>query len=224
MNLPAHRFEGRKGGKQTKGQRTWVFDYDGTITGAPDQIVRIATGLRALGDYLIILTGSTLPRADLVKQLADFGMPYDDLVQYTDDGTDGQARVHYLKQFGAWGGFDNRVDRAPILVEVCPHLFVIAQPVLPDDKAAKKDAKQTAKKLGLRSESRGAPRVPPHYRPMDTMVPGARPLPEGSSCGGCDMNNSGLCWGYGNVRIEADHVCDSFDPEQDQAAESAANQ
>jgi hypothetical protein len=143
LTLPAHRFEERK--KQAKGSRVWFFDFDGTITGAPDQMTRVASGLRTLGDTIIVLTGNASPRAALVKQLADYGFPYDELIQYQDDGTNGVDRAEYLKRFGAWGAFDNRIDRAPIFAEVCPHMYVIAAVADEAADTTKKAAKQAAK-------------------------------------------------------------------------------
>jgi hypothetical protein len=157
MTLPAHRFEQRKkDGKDKDKQRVWCCDYDGTITGAPKQMARIAQGLKALGDTVIVLTGNSSPRDDLVQILNDFGFPFDYLVQYHDDDSNGLARAHYLEQFGAWGAFDNRVDRAVIFAEVCPHLYLIAEPTKEDkadarDGDAKKAAKAAAKKIGLRA-------------------------------------------------------------------------
>lgn len=153
MTLPAHRFLDRdvEERKQNDDEpRTWVFDFDQTITTAPDQLARIAAGLKGLGDYIIVLTGNASPRADLVKQLAGYGFAFDDLVQYDDDGTDGISRAQHLKQFGAWGAFDNRVDRSYIFAKVCPHFYLVTKPTADDKdnaKAAKKVAKQTAKAL-----------------------------------------------------------------------------
>lgn len=148
--LPAHRFETRA--KQSK-PRTWTFDYDGTITGAPDQLSRIAVALKALGDRIVVITGNKSPRADLVKSLADYKFPFDDLIQYHDDGTNGIERAEYLSRLDAWGAFDNRVDRAIILAKVCPHLFLLAEPTDAEIQAAKtadaqKNAKQAVKSLG----------------------------------------------------------------------------
>ena len=143
MTLPAHRFEARK--KQGNGQRVWLYDYDGTLTHAPEQLTRIAIGLKALGDRNIVLTGNEEPRADLLKQLADWGFPCDELVQYHDEGTDGLDRAEYMKQLDAWAGFDNRVDRAVVFADICPVFFVVGRPVGERSPGAKQAAKQAAK-------------------------------------------------------------------------------
>lgn len=222
MTLPAHRYEDRKKGKGKR--RVWTFDYDGTITGAPERLARIAQGLKDQGDKIVVLTGNQMARKDLLQALDDYKFPYDEVVQYEDNDSNGVARAEYLKQFGTWGGFDNRVDRAVLFAPICPHLYLVVEPTKQDKKDAqhadaKQDAKKVAKKVGLRAEQRGAPRVPPKYRPKNTVLPGARVLPMGSCCGTCDMNNAGLCWGYGNVRIEDDYVCDSFYPEETTSAD-----
>lgn len=147
MTLPAHRFESRK--KDDGDQKVWLFDFDGTINGAPDQMARIATGLKALGDRVIVLTGNKSPRADLVKTITGYGFPFDELVQYDDDGTNGIGRAHFLKQFDAWGAFDNRIDRAYIFAKVCPHLYLIAKPLDDDANGTKKAAKKAAKDLSI---------------------------------------------------------------------------
>ena len=154
MTLPAHRFEERK--KKNKGH-VWTFDYDGTITGAPDQLSRIAQGLKAQGDTIVVLTGNTMARKDLLKTLDDYGFPYDEVVQYHDDDSNGVARRHYLKQFDTWGAFDNRIDRAVIFAPVCPHLYLVVEPSKGDEQdakeaGAKQAAKKTAKDIGLRAE------------------------------------------------------------------------
>lgn len=50
-------------------------------------------------------------------------------------------------------------------------------------------------------ELRGVPKPPPNYRPTPSKT---------VCCGTCEMFFQGLCWGYGNVRVEPDHVCDSW--------------
>lgn len=232
MTLPAHRFRDREERKKNDGQHVWTFDYDGTITGAPDQLARVAAGLKALGDHIVVLTGNDSPRADLVKQLNDYGFPFDDLVQYKDDGTDGISREEHLKQFGAWGAFDNRVDRAFILAKACPHFYFIGKPT-PDDRDAvkanktKKAAKKAAKKIGLRAELRGAANPPPNLRASDdTEVE----QPE-HECGTClmyhvDANGQGRCWGYGlgdeQFPTFGEWVCDSWALDPDWQAQDAA--
>jgi hypothetical protein len=229
MTLPAHRFRDREDRKKGDGDgRVFVFDFDGTVTGAPDRLARIATGLKALGDHIIVLTGNDSPRADLVQRLNDYGFPFDDLVQYKDDGTDGISRAQHLKQFGAWGAFDNRVDRAVVLSEVCPHLYLIVGPTGEDHDNAKanhtkKAAKQAAKKLS-RSEERSAAPPPPNLR-VSTSAETDAPEHE---CGTCHMYDlaTGTCWGYGLLPVDGEWVCDSWslDPNwQDQdAAQDAA--
>jgi hypothetical protein len=147
LTLPAHRFEDRK--KNDDGPPyIHVFDYDETITGAPDQLARVATGLKALGDRVVIVTGNTSDRADIVKQLADFGFPFDDLIQYDDTASNGLRRAEILKQLNAWLGFDNRVDRSYTYAKICPHLYLIAKPTSEnkdDAKGAKKGAKKAVK-------------------------------------------------------------------------------
>lgn len=228
MTLPAHRWrEDRKKG-DGDGQ-VWVADFDGTITGAPDQLARIATGLKALGDTIIVLTGNDSPRADLVQRLNDYGFPFDELVQYKDDGTDGISRAQHLKQFGAWGAFDNRVDRAVCFAEVCPHLYLIVAPTDKDHDNAKanhtkKQAKKAAKKIN-RAEQRGAPHPPPHLR-VSSSSEADQPEHE---CGTCLMYDfaTGTCWGYGNLPVDGEWVCDSWslDPDwqQQDAAQDAAD-
>ncbi len=231
MTLPAHRFRDREEREKDgdDGSRTWCVDYDGTVTGAPDQMARIASALKALGDRIIVLTGNQSPRADLVKQLDAYGFPFDDLVQYHDDGTNGIERAQHLKQFGAWGAFDNRVDRAIILGKVCPHLYLIAEPTDDEKQAAKdndskKNAKQAAKAI-KRSEARGAASPPPNLR-ESTSSETDQPEHE---CGTCRMYDPerGACWGYGLLPVDGEWVCDSWalDPNwrQQDAAQDAAD-
>ncbi|MCU1490423.1 MAG: hypothetical protein JWM85_1828 [Acidimicrobiaceae bacterium] len=142
MTLPAHRFEHRK--KQSNGQRLWLWDYDGTLTNAPEQLTRIALGLKALGDKNVVLTGNEEPRADLLKKLADWGFPCDELVQYHDEGSDGLDRAEYMKQLDAWAGFDNRVDRAVVFSEICPIFYVVGKPIGERTPGIKQDAKAAA--------------------------------------------------------------------------------
>ena len=136
--LPAHRFyrqlEHRDGQKDA---RTWVFDFDETITAAPKHASYLATLIRAHGDRVVVLTGNTSPRADLVQRLDGYDFPFDDLIQYHDEESFGLDRAHYLKQLDAYVGVDNRIDRAPVYAKVCPHLFLVAEPT--------KEAKDNAK-------------------------------------------------------------------------------
>ncbi len=216
--LPARRrrlAQQRKKGPDPKDGDVVVFDYDGTITGAPKFMTLVARGLKAMGCHIVVLTGNVSTRSVLTKALDDFGFPYDDLVQYHDDGTDGVSRAEHLKQFGAIAAFDNRVDRAIVLGKVCPHAYIIAEPSKDEKHQAKKDdakkaAKQVAKQIGLRAlrpEARGAPRIPPNYEL-------GRGTPE-THCGNCDMFWQGYCWGYGNVRVDAEQgKCDEWTPEE----------
>lgn len=158
MTLPAFRYrdraeERKKTGNDVDGPPyTVVFDYDETITQAPDQLARIATGLKSLGDKIIVLTGNVSSAKELEGQLEQWGFPFDALVQYDDTGSNGIARAEHLKQFGAWLGIDNRIDRCYTYAKVCPHLYLVTKPTKEqkDDadgtkKQAKQDAKQAAK-------------------------------------------------------------------------------
>lgn len=46
---------------------------------------------------------------------------------------------------------------------------------------------------------------PPNYRAADK---------PSEHCGNCHMFTNGVCWGYGNRPVEADHVCDSWEMTQ----------
>lgn len=48
-----------------------------------------------------------------------------------------------------------------------------------------------------------APTPPPNLRESTDLA---------HRCGGCHMFNTGHCWGYGNLPVEPDWVCDSFEP------------
>lgn len=224
MTLPAHRFRDRapeERKKQSEGQRVWLYDYDGTLTHAPEQLTRIAVGLRALGDRNVVLTGSEKPRETLLKQLADWGFPYDELVQYHDEGTDGLDRAEYMKQFDAWAGFDNRVDRAVVFADVCPVFYVVGKPIGERTPGTKQDAKQAAKEA-KRSERRGSAPPPPNLRVSDSSETGRE-----QECGTCVMFDQGRCWGYGNFPVNGEWVCDSWqqDPDwQEQDDEQDAEQ
>lgn len=146
MTLPAHRFRDREERKKNDdGSKVFVCDFDETITTAPKVIAYLSNLIRAHGDKFYVLTGNDSPRDELIQQLNDYGISFDDLVQYHDSQSDGIARAHYLKQLDAWCGIDNRIDRAGTYVQVCPHLFVMAEP----PKVAKENAhgsKKAAKK------------------------------------------------------------------------------
>ena len=146
MTLPAHRFEYRK--KKKDDEKVVVVDFDETVTKAPEHIAFLLTALRAQGCKIIILTGNGGPRKDLKKRLDDYGVPFDDLIQYNDEDSSGLVREKYLKQLDAWLGIDNRIDRAPTYVKACPHLFVVAKPTdenKDDAKGVKKVVKKDAK-------------------------------------------------------------------------------
>lgn len=150
MTLPAHRYVERR--KKADDTPTVVYDFDETITKAPDELSKMAKALQAAGNRIIVLTGNQSPHHELEDRLKDYGFPYDDLVQYHDSQSDGLVRAEYLKQFGGvWLAVDNRIDRAPTYAKVCPHLFVVAEPpkvAKSDAKGNKKDAKAAAKSLG----------------------------------------------------------------------------
>lgn len=149
MTLPAHRFEDRKK-NDDDGPKTFVVDFDETITAAPEQLARIATALHAIGDRIVVLTGNPSPRAILIERLAAYGFPFDDLIQYADDGSSGIARSEYLKQLDAWCAFDDRAGRAYTYAKVCPVLYLIAKPTSEDKQdatGAKQDAKKATQKL-----------------------------------------------------------------------------
>lgn len=193
--LPAHRFEQRK---QAPKRPTVTFDYDETITKAPKHMAYLAGALKDAGSRIVVVTGNQSDRKDLEAELDDYGFPYDRLVQYEDDETDGLRRAAILEKLGAWIGVDDRAGRAATYAKVCPHLFLSAEPSAEaQDKAvgAKKAAKKAVK------ASRSAAPAPPGYRSAG----GAD-----ERCGTCLMFDQGRCWGYGNVAVEADHVCDSW--------------
>lgn len=158
MTLPAHRYldrEERK--KKDKGGKVWVFDFDETITKAPDQCARIAKALRALDDTVIVVTGNQSSRNDLKKRLDGYGFEYDDLIQYQDDQTDGLNRAAILKQLDAFCGFDDRAGRGYTLAKACPHFFLVAKPPkrAEDNADGFKAKKATKRDAGLdRSERR----------------------------------------------------------------------
>lgn len=225
MTLPAHRFseDRKKGGA---GAKVWTFDFDETITTAPKRLARLATALRKLGDRVVVITGNQSPRDELVKRLEDYGFPFDDLIQYEDLGTDGVQRSHVLEQVDAWCGIDNRADRAYTYAKVCPHLYLIAKPPDDDtDDASKKKAKKVVKQQTRseeRSEERSAAPPPPNLR--ESSDEESQPEHE---CGTCRMYDlaSGTCWGYANLPVDGEWVCDSWslDPnwQQQDAAQDA---
>ena len=139
--------ERKKGANAQGAQKVWTWDFDETITTAPERMARIATALKAMGDRIVVVTGNRAPREQLVDRLTnDYGFPFDDLIQYEDENTDGIRRAAVLKELGAWGAFDNRMDRGYTYAKVCPHLFLLAKPN-EDEKTDAKGAKQDAKQV-----------------------------------------------------------------------------
>lgn len=138
--LPAHRgpratdvadllaesdLEPRKKGKNKgDGKKVWTFDFDETITRAPKRMAYLANALKAAGAEIWIITGNKAPRPDLEKRLADYGVEYDGLIQYDDEGSHGEQRMKVLKELNAWCAIDDRMGRAPTLTKACPHLFL----------------------------------------------------------------------------------------------------
>lgn len=163
-HLPAHRFpdttrldeiradgaaalteiiEERKKGKK-KGHVV-VFDFDETITKAPKRMRHIAKALKKAGDTIWVVTGNESKRGDLVDRLEkEYKFPFDGLLQYHDDETDGLQRREVLKELNAWLAFDDRAGRSPVLVKACPHLFLCAKPTKDQEKALE-DAKNAEK-------------------------------------------------------------------------------
>lgn len=141
MTLPAHRFEERK---KNKGAHCWSFDFDESITKAPAQLSRIAAGLKAQGDRVVVVTGNDGTRKELEERLGGYGFPFDGLVQYEDDESDGLRRAAILERLDVWGAFDDRTGRSPTYAKICPHFFVVAEPTGEDEDAAK-GAKDAAK-------------------------------------------------------------------------------
>ena len=133
-------------------QRTFTVDFDGTITAIPDRFAVITDALRKQGHRIVVLTGNQSPADELKKQLDDWDIKYDALVQYEDNDSNGLVRAKYLKELNVWMGFDNRVDRA-VMFRNIPHAFVIADATKENKeeaKGSKQDAKKAAKKA-LRS-------------------------------------------------------------------------
>jgi hypothetical protein len=147
VTLPAHRYRDRvEERKQNDRGHTWAFDFDETITKAPKQLARIANGLKALGDTVVVVTGNEASRKELEQRLKGFGFPFDGLIQYEDDETDGLRRAAILKQLNAWGAFDDRTGRSPMYAQICPHFFLVAEPSEENEEAAK-GAKHYAKQV-----------------------------------------------------------------------------
>lgn len=208
MTFPAHRFRDRAERVETRdGQgdgKTFVWDFDETITKCPDRMSHIAAALRAAGDRIVVVTGNTAPRERLVQRLEDYGFPFDDLIQYANDESEGLRRAALLEQLDAWCAFDDRAGRAYTYAKVCPHLFLVAKPSAEAEAAA--DGAKSDAKNAVKVQVRSAAPPPPNYRPEDT---------PGECCGSCRMfTPEGLCWGYGNTKVDPDHVCDSWARDQ----------
>ena len=209
MTLPAHRYIERA--KKAK-SRVFTFDLDETITKAPKQLSYIAKALKDAGGTIIVVTGNQSKRSELEERLKDYGFPFDDLIQYEDDESDGLRRAAILEHLNAWCAFDDRAGRAVTYAKVCPHLFLSAEPSgEAEDNAdgAKKDAKKLAK--GVRS----APHKPPNLRQSTGE----------HRCDNCLMGyhwqgGRGWCNGYDEpdghpYKIEGDEVCDSWEREKE---------
>lgn len=223
MTLPAHRFRDHEERKKNDGEpKVWVCDFDETITTAPKLIAYLSKALKAQGDKFYVLTGNDSPRDELLDRLKAYDVEFDDLIQYHDSQSDGIARAHYLKQLGAWAAIDNRIDRAGVYVQVCPHLFVMAEPPkIAEENAqgSKKAAKKAVKKLD-RSERRSAAPPPPSLR-VSSSSEADQPEHE---CGTCRMYDpdTGLCWGYGQFPVDGEWVCDSWSLDPDWRQQDAA--
>lgn len=226
MTLPAHRYRDREERKATDSGKLFVIDFDETITTAPKLLAHLTAALKAYGDTIIVLTGNDSPRDDLIQSLNDYGITFDDLIQYHDTQSDGIARAHYLDQLGAYCGIDNRIDRAGTYVQACPHLFVMAEPpklAKENAQGSKKAAKKAAKKVD-RAEERGAAYPPPNLR-VSASTEAEQPEHECGTCVMYDLATS-TCWGYGDFPVDGEWVCDSWslDPdwrEQDAAQDAA---
>lgn len=149
-------------------KQTFAFDFDDTITAAPKQISRIAKGLQAIGDEVVVLTGNQMPRKQLLKALDDLDFPYDKVVQYDDSGSNGVERAKYLKQLDAWCALDNRIDRAVIFAPVCPHLYLVTEPTKDekqdaDDSLSKKQVKKDIKNQNRSVLLHGGPMAGQHH-------------------------------------------------------------
>lgn len=227
MTLPAHRFRDREDRKKNDNAKVFVSDFDETITTAPKLIAYLSKAIKAQGDKFYVLTGNDAPRDEILDRLKGYDIEFDDLIQYHDSQSDGIARAHYLKQLNAYAAIDNRIDRAGVYVQVCPHLFVMAEPPkIAEENAqgSKKAAKKAIKKV-KRSEERSAAPPPPNLR-VSSSAEDAQPEHE---CGTCHMYDpsTSTCWGYGGLPVAGEWVCDSWslDPDwqQQDAAQDAAD-
>jgi hypothetical protein len=147
MTLPAHRYRDRaeERKKDNDDGHVITFDFDETITKCPKQMAHLAQALKKAGDEVWVVTGNESKREELEKRLDEYGFPFDGLIQYHDDETDGLQRKNVLDELNAWLAFDDRAGRAPVLSKACPHLFLAAKASKDNVKAAE-DAK-SAKKI-----------------------------------------------------------------------------
>ena len=91
-------------------------------------MARIATALKAMGDEIIIVTGNDSERSELEEWIeVEYGFPYDQLIQYSDEDSHGVQREAILEELNAWCAFDDRVARSPTLTKACPHLFLVVK-------------------------------------------------------------------------------------------------
>lgn len=157
LPLPAHRHGGEEFAdflstvgeeRKKKGKKKGhviVFDFDETITKAPKRMRHIAKALKKAGDEVWVVTGNESKRSDLIDRLEnEYKFPFDGLLQYHDDETDGLQRREVLKELNAWLAFDDRAGRSPVLVKACPQLFLCAKPTKDQEKALE-DAKNAKK-------------------------------------------------------------------------------
>jgi hypothetical protein len=115
----------------------WTFDIDSTITAAPKQYARLASGLKAMNDQIVCVTGHG-PQ-DTRKELLDaLGFPYDSIV-IVDPEEDGAGKAKVLEHLGSWFHFDDHVEFGPEIIKVCPVAFQFVEP--PGDIKPKKAAK-----------------------------------------------------------------------------------
>jgi hypothetical protein len=108
--------------------KNWVFDLDFTVTRAPRKLGRLARLIRAGNDVVIVLTANDAPRDELKQKLDELDFPYDRLETYKPDDDDGQTRADVLRKLDAWFAWDDKIARAPALVQACAHAFVITEP------------------------------------------------------------------------------------------------
>jgi hypothetical protein len=180
-------------------RRVVTFDFDETITKAPKQLSHVAKALKDAGDTIIIVTGNQSKRSELEERLKDYGFPFDDLIQYEDDESDGLRRAAILEHLNAWLAFDDRAGRAVTYAKVCPHLFLSAEPSGEAEDNA--DGAKKAAKQDVKDGKRSTTEQPPNYKPAT--MPGV-------NCKTCIYDNDGHCRRYGEYPIQPDHVCDTW--------------